>query len=143
MPILNYTTTVAAAKTQAEISILLVRNGATRISSVYNSAAETTGMTFEINTPHGQREFSLPVDIEGVHAALKADGETSQKQKTRQHAEKVAWRIIKSWILTQLALIEARMATLDEVMFPYMLDVRRERTVYEAYVAQGNAELEG
>lgn len=50
-----------------------------------------------------------------------------------QQAERVAWRIIKDWIEAQMAIIEAQLASMDEVFFPYMLDSAGQKTLYEAY----------
>jgi hypothetical protein len=55
----------------------------------------------------------------------------------REHdqAERVAWRIVKDWIAAQLAIVETGMTSLDQVMFPYMLD-NDGATLYELYVGQ-------
>lgn len=47
-------------------------------------------------------------------------------------AANVAWRVVKDWLEANLALIAAQMATLDEVMLPY-LHVDEGRTLWQAY----------
>lgn len=49
-----------------------------------------------------------------------------------EQAERVAWRVAREWLLAQLAIIEAQMATLDQVMLPY-LQVDGQKTLYAAY----------
>lgn len=36
-------------------------------------------------------------------------------------AQRTGWRILKDWVAAQLAIIEAGLATLPEVMLPYAL----------------------
>ena len=45
-------------------------------------------------------------------------------------ANRTAWRIIKEWILAQMALIETEMVTVEEVCLPYMLTGKQ--TLYQA-----------
>jgi hypothetical protein len=46
------------------------------------------------------------------------------------HASKVAWRVIKDWLAAQIALIESEMATLDEVMLPYLIVGPDKQSLY-------------
>lgn len=87
---------------------------------------------------------SRPGDIAVHHAALATSGHpptlTQQADAgavrrsfvTRKHARRVAWRILKDWIEAQAAIIEAGMATFDDVLLPYML-APGGQTVYELY----------
>ena len=43
---------------------------------------------------------------------------------------RTAWRIIKEWILTQMALIETEMVTVEEAFLPNMLTGKQ--TLYQA-----------
>jgi len=80
----------------------------------------------------GPRTFVLPVNSGRVEAVLKRD-KAPARYSTPEHAERVAWRIVKDWVEAQLAIIRTEMVTLDQVMLPYM---RGEdgQTVYELYV---------
>ena len=49
--------------------------------------------------------------------------------------------VVKDWIEAVLALIEARMVTIDEVMLPY-LKVDQERTLWQAYQEREQAALD-
>ena len=69
----------------------------------------------------------------GVLAAMKADAKVSRTQCTPEQAAKVAWRIAKDWLEAQSALIDAQLATLDEVMLPYLIDGNSGKTLYAAW----------
>lgn len=133
MGILNYSTTVKSVKTAAEVVEILARHGASSVITTYADGLPT-GVGFQIMTQHGPRDYQLPVNVEGVEAAIKAQIRKRVIQPRyagHEQAERTAWRIIKDWIAAQLAVIEAGQAKLDEVMLPYML-MSGERVV-DAY----------
>jgi hypothetical protein len=47
-------------------------------------------------------------------------------------AERVAWRIIKDWVETQMAILESQMVQMEEIFLPYMVN-RQGQTFFEAY----------
>jgi hypothetical protein len=63
---------------------------------------------------------------------LKRDRTTQARYSTPEHAERVAWRIVKDWLEAQLAIIKTEMVTLDQVMLPYMRG-DNGATIYEIY----------
>lgn len=142
MATLNYTTAVPVARTVGEVQQLLAEAGADAVATRYQDR-QPVGVSFLLDTAHGQRHFDLPVNVVGVHKMLIEQGRTGQLKArpkgqarsvltTPEHAVRVAWRIAKDWLEAQLALIQAGMATLDQVMLPY-LRVESGRTLYEAY----------
>ena len=58
-----------------------------------------------------------------VAAERAGDFASSRKARgtytTREHAERVAWRVVKDWLEAQLGMVAAELASLDEVMLPY------------------------
>lgn len=137
MGTLNYTTTVVASKTAGEMSALLSKHGASRVTAVFENG-QHVGLEFTLETPHGPREFSLPIDINAVHRLLVKQLRNRQIQKRyadEQQAERTAWRVAKVWLEAQLAIIEAQMTTLDEVMLPYLIiePGPERKTLYAAY----------
>lgn len=149
---LNYTTTIAVDKTVAEVSRLLAKAGAASVSTHYDEKGQAAGLGFSLRTPHGVREFSLPVAISGVHGVLKREEALGKFKATRraagtfsspEHAERVAWRVAKDWLEAQLALIEAQMATLDQVMLPYVVARADGATLYQVYREREQAAIEG
>lgn len=149
MATLNYSTKIAAARTAGECQDILARAGADEVSVRYRDG-RPCGLGFTLNTPHGRRLFTLPVDADSMRRVLaREDAEGKLKAGTRpaggwsspEHAERVAWRVVKDWLEAQLALINAQMASLTQVMLPYLL-VDPEQTLYAAYTAREQAALE-
>lgn len=138
MPILNYTTTVEVEKTMGEIQGTLARCGVTRISTMYGEDGVAEGIAFTMKTDYGIRDFELPVRTAGVLAALTADKSVPPAKRSPAQAARVAWRIAKDWLEAQAALIDANLASLDEVMLPYMVNGRGQ-TMYSLYRAEQKA----
>lgn len=127
MPIKHYTPTVPAAQSVAEIVGALAAHGATRIQQDYD-ACKPISIAFVIDTPAGLRAFRLPSSADRVKAVL-----LRQKVKTDDaQAERVAWRILRDWVMAQMAILETEMVAIDQIMLPYMVD-DHGRTVYELY----------
>jgi hypothetical protein len=134
---LNYTTTIEATKSAAECIARLAEHGADAIGMTYQDK-KPTGLTFRIETVHGTRQFSLPVNVEGTFKALvkaRNTGGIPPRYAQRDQAERVAWRVLKDWLEAQLALIEAGVAEMAEVMLPYMQVSPGGPTLYRAFVA--------
>lgn len=128
--ILNYTTKVSADVTAGQVTTVLAKAGVKSIATEYSNG-RPSGIGFTLATPHGDRSFSLPVNIEGVRLVLVSD-KVEPRYRTKEQAERVAWRVAKAWIEAQVALVRAGAATIDEVMLPYLM-VDAERTMYTAY----------
>lgn len=120
MPIAGYTTSVDAAKTANEITAMLAKRGAARVTTDYDQQGNATGLSSELRTDVGTREFALPIRAEGVLATLKRD-RAEKRYLTLQQAERVAWRLVRDWLRAQLALIDAGSVSLDEIFFPWMV----------------------
>lgn len=125
MPLLNYTTKIPVARTVADVSAMLGRSGAQHVITSYGDDGQAVAVSFSLRGPHGIRAYTLPVDIAGVHRALGAERRAGRlpggpKACAPEQAARVAWRIARDWLDVQLALIEAQMATLDQIMLPYL-----------------------
>ena len=138
MATLNYTTSIAASKTVGEMQSLLARHGANRISVDYTDG-QPAALSFLLVTPHGERAFTLPVNVDAMHRLLREQDRAGKLKSgakavrsSREQAERVAWRVMKDWLAAQLALVETEMAGLDQVMLPY-LHVDGDRTLYASY----------
>lgn len=129
MPLLNYTTKVDVYETIGVIEGKLAKHGARKILKEYGDDGEISALSFMVNTPAGPQAIKLPVNVDAVHKVL-----LRQKVKAdREQAARVAWRIIKDWVESQLAILETEMVTMDEIFLPYML-MDGQRTVYQVYV---------
>lgn len=119
MPILNYTTEIAPEKTAGEITKVLVKFGAENIGMSY-SDGRLTGMAFAIRRGPDVYAFQLPVRAHAVLDVLKRQ-KVPKSKCTMAQAERVAWRITKSWIEAQAAILETEMVKLEQIMLPYMV----------------------
>jgi hypothetical protein len=132
--IANATTEVTVDKSIAEIMAILQKSGASEIMSSYNGGA-ATGLTFVVNTKHGELAFKLPANTEKVYTILIAGRFDSYREdvKARVHkqAERTAWRILKDWVRAQLAIVQTEMVTIDQVFLPY-LQLKDGRTLYQS-----------
>ena len=137
MGILNKTTEVPAERTAAQIQTRLVRAKASAVMMEYDGEGVLTHLSFRVSTVHGDVAFRLPANVDGVHKRLQADPRLTGKEKSREQASRVAWRICKSWVEAQLAVIEAGMAALPEVFLPYAQIPGTGETVYERFERKG------
>jgi hypothetical protein len=122
MGTLNHTTQISALKTAGEIQTILAKHGAEAVALRY-ADAEPVGISFGIQTPYGLRYFDLPVRHDGVYEVLKKQASRNiirRAYANPEQAKRTAWRVLKVWLEAQLAIIEAQMVSLDEVMLPYL-----------------------
>jgi hypothetical protein len=122
---LNYTTKVAAHQTIAECGAMLAEHGADAIATTYTDK-RPSGVRFQFQG----NTFDLPVDVDAMQRVLteaaagkglRSGHVTQAGLQSREHAERVAWRVIKDWLEAQLALVAAQQVHLDEVMLPYLI----------------------
>lgn len=136
MSILNYTTEVSAARSASEIQARLVKAKAQAVMMQYDDAGILTHLAFKVPTQHGPIAFRLPANVDGIYRILQANTRLERAKRTREQAARVAWRICKTWVEAQLAVIEAGMATLPEVFLPYA-QLPSGETVYERFERSG------
>ena len=146
---LNYTTAIPVTRTIVECQSILASAGASSVA-IHFEDGQPGGLSFSLKTPHGVRAFTLPVNVDGVQSmlvkankagSLRSDGHKSARFDTHEQAARVAWRVLKDWLEANLALIAAQMATIDEVMLPY-LHVDDDKTLWQAYQEREQAALE-
>ena len=140
MPLKNYSTSVPAEKTVAEIISILSKHGAREILMEYDDAGNVEGVRFRVDTPHGKLPFTLPLKLEAVHRTLnhhwgKGKG-VSRAQTTMEHARKVGWRNLKDWLDAQMALLETDMVEFEQVFLPYMA-VNKDQNLYQYMLTTG------
>jgi hypothetical protein len=127
---LAYTTVVPVSRTVGEITAMLAEHGADAIGVTY-ADKRPTGVNFLLTTLGGQAAYALPVDPAGTLRVLQRAKEASvrPKHRTPEQAERVAWRVVRQWLEAQLAMVDAQIASLDQIMLPYrQVD---GRSVYE------------
>jgi len=119
--ILNYTTRIEATKTAGEIQQLLLKINATAFMTEYDGQ-KLKSLSFRVNTPHGTMSFQLPAKIDGVYKILKNNRKIAAKYRTDEQAVRIAWRILKSWIEAQVALIQLEIVDVTEAFLQYSQD---------------------
>lgn len=135
MPILNYRTRVAPEATFAELQRLLVRRGACSVTALYDGGA-LSGLVFRLPTAFGEREYRLAVNVAGVREVLLNDLR-SRPGATLAHARRVAWRILKDWLVSLFAVVDSGGAELEQALLPWMVvDARARTTVWDVAWAQ-------
>lgn len=104
---LNYSTSIPATKTAGECQTILAKAGAASVAVHYESG-EPAGLSFSLKTPHGSRNFTLPVNVEGMQRVLTEASRAGKIRSlsratatSREHAAKVAWRVVKDWLEAQ------------------------------------------
>jgi hypothetical protein len=131
MPLLNYTTKIDADKTAQEIAKCLSKHGAQAVMTEYDEKdGYVTAISFKINLDGRPIAFRLPSDWKPVLEILKNDPKVPRHMVDRVQAVKVAWRIVKDWVEAQMALVETRMVSTQQVFLPYAV-MRDGKTVFE------------
>ena len=122
-PIYMETTEIAAERTAAEVSSVLVQAGATSVSVRYDHG-RIIGMTWTMRVGPVELPFSMPARIEPLYNILlkRRAGyvDDEAKARIRAQAERVAWRQLLRWVQAQLAMIEVGMVQRAEVFMPYI-----------------------
>jgi len=131
MPISNYTTDVKVSKTVGEIHDILANHDAQKIMTTYENK-QPVGISFIYVVNGNEVGFNLPANYAGVLRAMKKDTGVHQKYCNEDHARRVAWRTVLYWIEAQMAMVEAEMATVDQVFMPYAL-LKSGNTVYQEF----------
>ena len=100
-----------------------------------------TSISFRIATEFGLLTFRLSANIDAVYLILHRSRLIAPRLRTRPQAARVAWRIIRQWLDTQLAMIQAGLVGLEQVMLPFAQD-SSGLTLYECMAQQKIASLQ-
>lgn len=121
MPLLNYTTKIDVEKTIGEITKSLSSHGASQIMTDYKEGIINL-ISFGMVIGEGQRiGFKLPCDWRPVLEVMKQDPKVSARLCDQIQAVRVAWRIVKDWVVAQMALVDTGMVKTEEVFLPYLV----------------------
>lgn len=110
-------TRVSYEKTVIEIQQHLVKAGAKKITFDYDEAELPCAITFSYPHKNGLMFFSLPVRFNGMEKIMRQQGGWTRGGEMQPI--NTGWRIMKDWILAQLALVQAEIAELPEIFLPY------------------------
>lgn len=139
--LLNYTTEIAAEKSVGEIQRRLAQAGVSQVLHGYDAEGNLSELSFRIKTQFGEMSFRMPANVEAVQAILRRQFKSGRSRFTsREHATKVAWRILKDWVEAQLALLRTGQVTIEQVFLAYAQNDTGQ-TMYEALVERKFAGL--
>jgi len=139
MPIKNYTTGINFMKSIGEIQGCLVAHGAKAIMIDYGQDGIAESLSFMIETSNRVMAFKLPANIAGVQKAMEKQ-RLSTRFTSKDHSARVGWRIVKDWVLAQMAILEAEMVSIDEIFLPYLL-TDNKKTLYQVMQDKGFPQL--
>lgn len=80
--------------------------------------------------------FKLPMNVLAVQQILKNQNKQGLLRKgftELEQAQRVGWRILKNWVEAQLAIIETKMVTVDQIYLPYATG-KDGKTIYDRFV---------
>lgn len=117
--LLNYTTEIEPIKTAGEIMGLLAMKGAQSIMIDYKSG-EPVALSFKITVNGQEVGFRLPCNVEGAFKAMRRMN-IPPRYANEDQAKRTAWRIVKTWVEAQMALVECGQAEMAEVFLPYAI----------------------
>jgi hypothetical protein len=135
----NYTTDIPVEKTIAEIQKLLAQNGARGIALEYDESGTIKDIFFKIILNNKELPFRLPAKAEKVYTALHEGTpdhyHTRFGKQWREEAQRIAWRICKTWLEAQITLINLEQAKMEEVFLPYLI-MPSDKTLFETMEQQ-------
>lgn len=133
MNLKNYTSTVPAVTSMGRIETALVKAGATDISKKYENGI-CVAITFRMVENGQPLFFKLPARVEHCFQVLWREVKKPQagtKEKTRDQAERTAWKIVSDWVEIQLSMILLEQAVALQVFLPYVYNPATETTFFE------------
>ncbi|MDP2660954.1 MAG: hypothetical protein Q8R28_09520, partial [Dehalococcoidia bacterium] len=94
-------------------------------------------LRWRMNGKLGSAAYRLPVNIQAVGRTLEEQHRTRVIERLREgQAARTAWRIAKTWVEAQMAILETGSVAFEEVFLPYML-VATNVTIYDRLVQTG------
>lgn len=139
MTVRNYTTQIVVEKTIMEIEQILLKFGAEGIYKEYKGN-KISGLMFYLMKDNQKIPFKIPMSIEKTRTIItKAVQEGKLPRKflneplRSEQGERVAWRIIKDWIDSQLSLLQMQFAEAIEILLPYAYNPVKEKTMYQLF----------
>jgi hypothetical protein len=93
-------------------------------------------LAFRVNTPHGELGFRLPIDVTATLRVFERQnrvGKMPRQYINEPQARRTGWRIVKVWVVAQMAILETEMVSMEQIFLPYMV-MPTGKTLYESMV---------
>lgn len=128
MALLNYSSEVPAERTIAEIQKMLSNWDVAAMMTEYDGK-NVSAVSFKMMIKDKPMAFKMPCNWRAVQQVLR-EQRLRPAYTTDEAAIRVAWRIIHTWVKSQLALVEVNMTTIPQIFLPYAI-MRDGRTLSE------------
>lgn len=130
MALLNYTTKIPAEQTIGEIQKMLSKHGVMAMMTQYEGQ-NVSAVSFQMDIQGKPMGFKMPCNWRAVRQIFNEDPSIrNTRLNTDEQAIRTAWRIIHTWVKSQLAVVEVNMVTIPQVFLPYAI-MRDGRTLSE------------
>lgn len=130
MALLNYTTKIGAEQTIGEIQKMLSKHGVMAMMTEYEGQ-NVSAVSFKMDVQGKPMGFKMPCNWRAVRQIFKEDPSIrNTRLNSDEQAIRTAWRIIHTWVKSQVALVEVNMVTIPQVFLPYAI-MRDGRTLSE------------
>ena len=144
MNIKNYTSTIDASRSMANIEELLVEIGATNINKQYADKV-CTGITFLLFDQQLQQTlpFHLKAQVEECFLILWKNVKRPRADTpdtVHNQANKTAWKILSDWTDIQCSMILLGQAKPLQMFLPFMYDMKNNETLFDK-VSSGKLSL--
>lgn len=134
--LLNFTTQIDPMRTIGEIVGLLVAKGAQSTHTEYRNG-EPVGLAFVIKVGEQSISFRLPCNADAVLQAMEKNRAIPTRFKNADQAKRTAWRIVKTWVDAQMAIVECEQAQMAEVFLPYAITTTGQ-TLFQRFTEDGS-----
>jgi hypothetical protein len=109
----------------------LASHGAQKLMFDYDNQGQVIALSFAMDIEGRLIGFKLPARIDQVEAALKQEKRWRNTQELKEQAYRTGWANIRDWVTAQMALVDTRMAKVQEIFLPYMAG-KNGKTIYES-----------
>jgi hypothetical protein len=119
--LLNFSTKIEPEQTIGEIQKMLSGHGVTAMMTEYDGP-NVSAVSFQMQIDGRKMGFKMPCNWRAVKEIFSREPKIQNtKINTDEQAIRTAWRIIHTWVKSQLALVEVNMDTIPQVFLPYAI----------------------
>lgn len=144
----NYTSN--SKQTFDKIQKILIDHNAKSINFEYKDG-KVSSLIFVLEINGQDFGFKLPARVDGVEAIFLKNKKPKYNWEKpapltdaeKEQAYRTAWANIRDWIDSQMALIDAEQAKVEEVFLPYLVVDNKGQTLFEKYEDSGFKRLTG
>jgi len=131
----NYTTKVSAIQSINEIQVALVTHGAAGILFEYEKeTGKIAALKFRMVIKGQDMMFKMPVEWREFQAVLQQ--QEVKRADDDEYVYRVAWRILRDWIMAQMAIYEAKNVSIPQLLLGFGM-YNESLTVYQAIQEKG------